>query len=69
MEDLRELGIGDPVVVVTPPTLGINEEPPVIKEHLEWVPLELCFGIPLFHAEANRDVCDKVILHILLLML
>lgn len=67
MEDLRELGIGDPVAVVTPPTITINEEPPVIKEHLEWVPLELCFGIPLFDSEANREVCDKVIFHIILL--
>lgn len=69
MEDLRELGIGDPAVVVTPPTLEINEEPSVMKEHLEWVTLELCFGVPLFHAEANRDVCDKVMFYILLLIL
>ena len=26
----------------------------------DWVPLELCFGVPLFSEQANRDVCDKV---------
>ena len=26
----------------------------------EWVPLELSFGVPLFHQGANRAVCDKV---------
>lgn len=30
---------------------------------LEWVPLELCFGIPLFSSELNRKVCRKIATH------
>uniref|UniRef100_A0A8C4HGR7 Family with sequence similarity 91 member A1 n=1 Tax=Dicentrarchus labrax TaxID=13489 RepID=A0A8C4HGR7_DICLA len=26
----------------------------------EWVPLELCFGMPLFSSELNRKVCRKI---------
>nr|XP_033789365.1 protein FAM91A1 isoform X2 [Geotrypetes seraphini] len=29
----------------------------------EWVPLELCFGIPLFSSELNRSVCKKIAAH------
>ncbi|NXN81209.1 F91A1 protein, partial [Bombycilla garrulus] len=30
---------------------------------LEWVPLELCFGIPLFSSELNQKVCRKIATH------
>ncbi|XP_029447844.1 protein FAM91A1 [Rhinatrema bivittatum] len=29
----------------------------------EWVPLELCFGIPLFNSDLNRSVCKKIAAH------
>ncbi|EAW92052.1 family with sequence similarity 91, member A1, isoform CRA_d [Homo sapiens] len=29
----------------------------------DWVPLELCFGIPLFSSELNRKVCRKIAAH------
>lgn len=29
----------------------------------EWVPLELCFGMPLFSSELNRRVCQKIASH------
>ncbi|XP_066546562.1 protein FAM91A1 [Amia ocellicauda] len=29
----------------------------------EWVPLELCFGMPLFSADLNRKVCEKIASH------
>ncbi|XP_030074732.1 protein FAM91A1 isoform X2 [Microcaecilia unicolor] len=29
----------------------------------DWVPLELCFGIPLFSSELNRSVCRKIAAH------
>lgn len=29
----------------------------------EWVPLELCFGMPLFSSELNRKVCRKIATH------
>uniref|UniRef100_A0A8C9SPP3 Family with sequence similarity 91 member A1 n=1 Tax=Scleropages formosus TaxID=113540 RepID=A0A8C9SPP3_SCLFO len=29
----------------------------------EWVPLELCFGMPLFNSDLNRKVCQKIISH------
>lgn len=29
----------------------------------EWVPLELCFGMPLFSSELNRRVCRKIASH------
>ena len=34
--------------------------PAVAKLALEWVPLELSFGIPLFSESANKAVCDRV---------
>uniref|UniRef100_A0A2I3H388 Protein FAM91A1 n=1 Tax=Nomascus leucogenys TaxID=61853 RepID=A0A2I3H388_NOMLE len=29
----------------------------------DWVPLDLCFGIPLFSSELNRQVCRKIALN------
>ncbi|KAJ7991920.1 hypothetical protein DPEC_G00288870 [Dallia pectoralis] len=29
----------------------------------EWVPLELCFGMPLFSSELNRKICQKIASH------
>ncbi len=26
----------------------------------DWVMLDCCYGIPLFHAEVNRQVCDRI---------
>ena len=41
---------------------GVSSTPPSQQRKLsqEWVPLELCFGIPLFSDEANKHVCEKV---------
>uniref|UniRef100_A0A674C1R7 Family with sequence similarity 91 member A1 n=1 Tax=Salmo trutta TaxID=8032 RepID=A0A674C1R7_SALTR len=32
-------------------------------EEDEWVPLELCFGMPLFSSELNRKICRKIASH------
>lgn len=74
LDDLQELGIGDedhmPKHVKClhqdfTATQGgtVSFTPAVLQQKLsqEWVPLELCFGIPLFSDEANRHVCEKVI--------
>lgn len=37
--------------------------PVVPTTELEWVPLELCFGIPLFSSELNQKVCRKIATH------
>uniref|UniRef100_A0A672YTR9 Family with sequence similarity 91 member A1 n=1 Tax=Sphaeramia orbicularis TaxID=375764 RepID=A0A672YTR9_9TELE len=34
----------------------------------EWVPLELCFGMPLFSSELNRKVCRKIASHKLFIL-
>ena len=74
MEDLRELGIGDQTQPGTSkhraeshatPQQKPEAEECVISESVqrlvaEWVPLELCFGVPLFSDEANETVCQKV---------
>ncbi|KAI1901681.1 hypothetical protein AGOR_G00036900 [Albula goreensis] len=36
-------------------------EVPSLEE--EWVPLELCFGMPLFSSDLNRKVCQKIASH------
>ncbi|XP_064835531.1 protein FAM91A1 isoform X2 [Oncorhynchus masou masou] len=36
-------------------------EVPLIED--EWVPLELCFGMPLFSSELNRKICRKIASH------
>ena len=42
---------------------GVETLSPVEKKvALEWVPLELSFGIPLFSDDDNKAVCDKVCL-------
>ncbi|XP_073749282.1 protein FAM91A1 isoform X3 [Callorhinus ursinus] len=35
----------------------------VATAEADWVPLELCFGIPLFSSELNRKVCRKIATH------
>ncbi|XP_023401742.2 protein FAM91A1 isoform X2 [Loxodonta africana] len=35
----------------------------VATTEADWVPLELCFGIPLFSSELNRKVCRKIATH------
>ncbi|XP_043363311.1 protein FAM91A1 isoform X2 [Dermochelys coriacea] len=40
-----------------------KQSPEVPTTELEWVPLELCFGIPLFSSELNRKVCRKIATH------
>uniref|UniRef100_A0A8K9UFA3 Family with sequence similarity 91 member A1 n=1 Tax=Oncorhynchus mykiss TaxID=8022 RepID=A0A8K9UFA3_ONCMY len=32
-------------------------------EEDDWVPLELCFGMPLFSSELNRKICRKIASH------
>lgn len=34
-----------------------------VTAEADWVPLELCFGIPLFSSELNRKVCQKIATH------
>uniref|UniRef100_A0A8C4R029 Family with sequence similarity 91 member A1 n=2 Tax=Eptatretus burgeri TaxID=7764 RepID=A0A8C4R029_EPTBU len=43
------------------PKVPSRDPAPVCPE--DWVPLEVCFGIPLFDAELNRRVCEKVARH------
>uniref|UniRef100_A0A8C0GFE7 Family with sequence similarity 91 member A1 n=1 Tax=Chelonoidis abingdonii TaxID=106734 RepID=A0A8C0GFE7_CHEAB len=40
-----------------------KQSPEVPTTELEWVPLELCFGIPLFSSELNQKVCRKIAAH------
>lgn len=35
----------------------------VATAEADWVPLELCFGIPLFSSELNQKVCRKIATH------
>ncbi|KAM4688638.1 protein FAM91A1 [Discoglossus pictus] len=35
----------------------------VSADEKDWVPLELCYGIPLFGSELNRMVCKKIAAH------
>uniref|UniRef100_A0A8D0E7P4 Family with sequence similarity 91 member A1 n=1 Tax=Salvator merianae TaxID=96440 RepID=A0A8D0E7P4_SALMN len=68
-----ELALGSDVNGSTESFEMVIEEPSVdsaakqIPEapttELEWVPLELCFGIPLFSSELNRKVCQKIASH------
>ena len=73
LDDLRELGIGDPKSPTVEGQHSIPKEQPPKESHSdssmspvqkrlaqEWVPLEMSFGVPLFNERANRAVCDKV---------
>uniref|UniRef100_A0A8C8VDS1 Family with sequence similarity 91 member A1 n=1 Tax=Pelusios castaneus TaxID=367368 RepID=A0A8C8VDS1_9SAUR len=40
-----------------------KQSPEVPTTELEWVPLELSFGIPLFSSDLNRKVCRKIATH------
>ncbi|NXA47593.1 F91A1 protein, partial [Nothocercus julius] len=42
---------------------AVKQSPEVPTTELEWVPLELCFGIPLFSSELNQKVCRKIATH------
>lgn len=42
---------------------AIKQNLEVPTSELEWVPLELCFGIPLFSSELNQKVCRKIATH------
>ena len=42
---------------LTAPTSGAPNEQSVEND---WVMLDCCFGIPLFHADVNRQVCERV---------
>uniref|UniRef100_A0A671P0G5 Protein FAM91A1 n=1 Tax=Sinocyclocheilus anshuiensis TaxID=1608454 RepID=A0A671P0G5_9TELE len=35
----------------------------VLSSEDEWVPLELCFGMPLFSSELNCKVCQRIVSH------
>ncbi|XP_043922525.1 protein FAM91A1 [Protopterus annectens] len=41
----------------------IRQTTEVSTTEQEWVPLELCFGIPLFSSDLNRRVCEKIASH------
>lgn len=68
LEDLKEIGIGTEVASnVSPPVIdpvSVTEPDQMIQQDSDndrqWVPLELCFGIPLFDPVANESVCNKV---------
>ncbi|XP_034981124.2 protein FAM91A1 [Zootoca vivipara] len=52
------------MVIEEPPMdLAAKQSPEVPTTEQEWVPLELCFGIPLFSSELNRKVCRKIASH------
>ncbi|XP_015284441.1 PREDICTED: protein FAM91A1 [Gekko japonicus] len=52
------------MVIEEPPVdSAAKQSPEVPTTELEWVPLELCFGIPLFGSELNRKVCRKIASH------
>ena len=73
LEDLKELGIGEQIEtpvsrnepVSETSNTGLEEEESssaaVQKLSSQWVPLELCFGLPLFNDEANRIISQKVL--------
>ncbi|XP_035747461.1 protein FAM91A1 isoform X2 [Egretta garzetta] len=42
---------------------AVKQSLEVPTTELEWVPLELCFGIPLFSSELNQKVCRKIATH------
>ena len=75
LEDLKEIGIGTEVSSnVSPPVMDpvtVTESDQMIQQESDtssdrqWVPLELCFGIPLFDPVANESVCNKVSITIL----
>lgn len=43
-----------------PDTMEGEESQAVQNLSMRWAPLDLCFGIPLFNDEANRDISQKV---------
>lgn len=45
------------------PCLMLCTHPAVPLTEDEWVPLELCFGMPLFSSELNRKICRKIASH------
>uniref|UniRef100_A0AAZ3PHL8 FAM91A1 n=1 Tax=Oncorhynchus tshawytscha TaxID=74940 RepID=A0AAZ3PHL8_ONCTS len=45
------------------PSSGSPEGQLVPLTEDEWVPLELCFGMPLFSSELNRKICRKIASH------
>ncbi|XP_053102914.1 protein FAM91A1 isoform X2 [Hemicordylus capensis] len=52
------------MVIEEPPIdSAAKQSPEVPTTELEWVPLELCFGIPLFSSELNRKICRKIASH------
>jgi hypothetical protein len=40
-------------------TLGVDIE--VEGEHEQWTLLDCCFGVPLFDAEANSQICEAIV--------
>ena len=77
LHDLKELGIGgmdsEPH---TPTDIADSTQKQEIKNRivsisseldtrpqLDWVPLEMSIGIPLFSGDINKTVCEKVYLH------
>ncbi|PKU39726.1 protein fam91a1 [Limosa lapponica baueri] len=51
------------VIEETPVDSAVKQSLEVPTTELEWVPLELCFGIPLFSSELNQKVCRKIATH------
>lgn len=62
LKDLQELGIGEHMRgtevggAIKPPEVSVERE----AMNIDWVPLEMSFGIPLFNEAANNSVCNKV---------
>ncbi|XP_019851083.1 PREDICTED: protein FAM91A1-like [Amphimedon queenslandica] len=69
LEDLKEIGIGTEAASnVSPPVMDpvtVTESDQMIQQDSDndrqWVPLELCFGIPLFDPVTNESVCNKIV--------
>lgn len=51
------------VVICVHLSLANLFSPSALSSEDEWVPLELCFGMPLFSSELNRKVCRKIASH------
>ncbi|XP_075070134.1 protein FAM91A1 isoform X2 [Mixophyes fleayi] len=51
-------------LVVEEPAVDLGQktnEAPALES--DWVPLEFCYGIPLFNSELNQTVCKKIAAH------
>lgn len=53
--DKLTLDVGD-----NAPSLEASHHSPDDSVETDWVLLDLCYGIPLFHADVNQQVCERI---------